>query len=81
MKRQAHRKAVSSHRKPLENSILPSGVERLFTIREVAQLGARCRASLYVDIKCGRLKALKLGRSTRIRESDYLMYLENAPTL
>ena len=81
MKRQAHRKAKGGTRKPAANPVLPVGVDRLFTIEQIAQLGARCRASLYVDIKRGRLRALKLGRSTRIRESDYRAYLESAPLL
>jgi hypothetical protein len=38
-------------------------VERLYTIAQIAQLGGPCRAKLYVDIKAGRLKAKKFGRS------------------
>jgi excisionase family DNA binding protein len=57
------------------------GLERLFTVDQIAQLGARCRASLYEDIKAGRLKAIKFGRSTRISESAYRQYIESAQPL
>jgi excisionase family DNA binding protein len=57
----------------------PFGLERLFTVDQIAQLGARCRASLYDDINAGRLKAVKFGRSTRISESAYREYIESAP--
>ena len=60
---------------------MPPGLERLFTIEQIVQLGARSRASLYLDIKAGRLKARKFGRSTRIAESDYRAYVDGAPTL
>ena len=59
----------------------PVGLERLFTIRQIAQLGGPCRAKLYNDIRAGRLKAIKFGRSTRITESAYRAYLESAPPL
>jgi excisionase family DNA binding protein len=73
--------AAAATPKPIEKSAFPTGVERLFTIEQIAQLGARCRASIYVDIKQGRLRAVKFGRSTRVRESDYRAYLESAPLL
>jgi hypothetical protein len=59
----------------------PVGLERLFTIDQIAQLGGPCRAKLYDDIKAGRLKAIKFGRSTRIGESAYRQYIDSAPTL
>jgi excisionase family DNA binding protein len=59
----------------------PIGLERAFTVDEIAQTGVACRAKLYLDIKAGRLKAIKIGRSTRITESAYRAYLESAPTL
>ena len=34
-----------------------------------------------MDIKAGRLKAIKFGRSTRITESAYRAYIEAAPVL
>jgi excisionase family DNA binding protein len=59
----------------------PIGLERAFTVDQIAQTGVACRAKLYNDIKAGRLKAIKFGRSTRITESAYRAYLESAPTL
>ena len=59
----------------------PVGLERLFTIDQIAQLGGPCRAKLYNDIKTGHLRAIKFGRCTRITESAYRAYLESAPTL
>lgn len=58
----------------------PSGLERAFTIEEIVRTGVACRAKLYLDIKAGRLKAKKFGRSTRITESAYREYLEAAPS-
>jgi excisionase family DNA binding protein len=58
-----------------------TGLERLFTVEQIARVGGRCRASLYLDIKAGRLKAIKFGRSTRISESAYRAYVESAPAL
>lgn len=59
----------------------PAGLERLFTVDQIAQLGGPCRAKLYDDIKLGRLRAIKFGRSTRISESAYRAYVESAPAL
>jgi hypothetical protein len=57
----------------------PAGLERLYTIDQVVRAGGPCRAKLYTDIKAGRLKAIKFGRSTRITESAYRAYVEAAP--
>jgi hypothetical protein len=64
-----------------ERPAAPIGLERVFTVDEIAQTGVACRAKLYLDIKAGRLKAKKFGRSTRITESAYREYLESAPAL
>ncbi|MGB6752257.1 MAG: hypothetical protein WBE71_06675 [Xanthobacteraceae bacterium] len=56
----------------------PAGLERLFTIDQIAQMGGPRRAKLYSDIKLGRLKTMKFGRSTRISESAWRSYLELA---
>lgn len=37
------------------------------------------RTAVYEEIKSGRLKARKLGRSTIVTEADYLAYLEALP--
>jgi excisionase family DNA binding protein len=59
----------------------PTGLDRLFTIDQIAQTGVACRAKLYKDIRAGRLKAKKFGRSTRITESAFNEYLQGAPAL
>jgi predicted DNA-binding transcriptional regulator AlpA len=60
---------------------IPTGLERLFTVAQISQLGGPCRAKLYDDIKLGRLRAIKFGRSTRISESAYREYIQSAPPL
>jgi hypothetical protein len=57
------------------------GLDRLLTIDQLVKLGGPCRAKLYDEIKLGRLRAIKFGRSTRIIESDWIAYLKSAPTL
>ena len=59
----------------------PEGPERLYTVDQLALLGGPCRAKLYEDIKAGLLKARKFGRSTRITGTEWLRYIESAPTL
>jgi excisionase family DNA binding protein len=76
--RRQHRTRV---RGPVVKPPSPIGLERAFTVDQIAQTGVACRAKLYQDIKAGRLKAIKFGRSTRITESAYRAYLESAPTL
>lgn len=64
-----------------EERVAPIGLERLFTIDQIVRLGGPCRAKLYDDIKAGRLKAKKFGRSTRITEGAYRAYVASAPSL
>jgi hypothetical protein len=89
---QTQRKTVRARKRvrgkrPLEGEVIgrerpaPMGLERLFTIDQIVQLGGPCRAKLYADIKLKRLRAIKFGRSTRITESDWSAYLKAAPTL
>lgn len=49
------------------------------TIAQAAKLGGPCRSILYKDIRKGRLRAIKMGRSTRILLADYKAYLESFP--
>jgi hypothetical protein len=81
MKKQNQRRPSVRRRQAAKAPAAPHGLERLFTIGQIAQLGGPCRAKLYGDIKSGRLKAIKFGRSTRISEGAYRSYLESAPTL
>ena len=55
-------------------------VEKLaLTVAEAAALGGP--SALYQDIKRGRLRAVKRGRSTRILIEDYKQYLASLPPL
>ena len=47
----------------------------LLTIPEVVALTKRARSSLYQDINEGRLRTVKLGRSTRIPRSELERYI------
>jgi excisionase family DNA binding protein len=51
------------------------------TISQAAELGRPCRSALYQDIRDGRLRAVKRGRSTRILVDDFRWYLANLPTM
>ena len=65
---------------PAQRRETPVGLERLYTIDQIAQMGGPRRAKLYRDIKQGRLKTMKFGRSTRVSESAWRDYLELAST-
>jgi excisionase family DNA binding protein len=45
------------------------------TIAQAAKLGGPCRSAIYEDIRSGRLRAVKRGRSTRILFDDFREYL------
>lgn len=51
------------------------------TISQAAALGGPCRSALYVDIREGRLRAVKRGRSTRILVDDFKKYLASLPSV
>ena len=51
------------------------------TISEAAALGGPCRSALYQDIKRGKLRAVKRGRSTRILLEDFKKYLDTLPSI
>lgn len=51
------------------------------TISQAAKLGGPCRSALYEDIRAGRLRAVKRGRSTRILLEDFKNYLESLPSI
>jgi excisionase family DNA binding protein len=69
---------VNTHSQNKATEQETTGLERLYTIDQVAKLGGPRRAKLYSDIKQGRLKTMKFGRSTRISESAWRNYLELA---
>jgi excisionase family DNA binding protein len=49
------------------------------TIAQVVKLGGPRRAKLYEEINAGRLRAVKVGRSTRILIADFQAYLASLP--
>lgn len=51
------------------------------TISQAAKLGGPCRSILYEDIRTGRLRAVKRGRSTRILLEDFKKYLSSLPPI
>lgn len=51
------------------------------TISQAAKLGGPCRSALYQDIRTGRLRAVKRGRSTRILLEDFKKYLASLPSI
>ena len=51
------------------------------TIAQASKLGGPCRSILYQDIRSGRLRAVKRGRSTRILIDDFRKYLASLPAI
>jgi excisionase family DNA binding protein len=51
------------------------------TIDEATRAGGPRRAKLYQEIKSGRLRAVKMGRSTRILVTDLKEYLAGLPVI
>jgi len=51
------------------------------TISQAAELGGPCRSILYEDIRSGRLRAVKRGRSTRILVDDFRKYMAALPAI
>jgi excisionase family DNA binding protein len=51
------------------------------TISEAVKSGGPCRSALYQDIREGRLRAVKRGRSTRILIEDFKSYLASFPVV
>ncbi len=49
--------------------------DRLLNIPEVRARSGMSRASIYRKLKDGQLLAVKIGRSTRIRESDLARFM------
>jgi excisionase family DNA binding protein len=60
---------VTEHLDPLE----------LYTLAEVARIAKRARSTLYRDIEAGRLRTVKLGRSTRVPRAELERYVAGDP--
>ena len=55
-------------------------MERLaYSIKELTEAGGGSRSTIYENIKNGKLRARKRGRSTIILAPDAARYLENLP--
>ena len=63
------RQPTQDHFDPLE----------LLTINEVAALTKRHRASVYDDIKAGRLKTVRLGRYQRVPRAEFERFIADLP--
>lgn len=50
-----------------------------YSLSEFLEIHPGGRTAVYDEIRAGRLKARKMGRSTVITEADYLAYLEALP--
>lgn len=55
--------------------MIPTG-EKLLTIKEVLEVSGVSRYTLYRSIKSGKIPAIYIGRTVRIKESDALAYAE-----
>jgi excisionase family DNA binding protein len=51
------------------------------TVTQAAKSGGLSRSALYEDIRLGRLRAVKRGRSTRILMEDFKRYLASLPAI
>jgi excisionase family DNA binding protein len=51
------------------------------TIDQAVKAGGPRRAKLYDEIRTGRLRAVKVGRSTRILISDFQAYMASLPPI
>jgi hypothetical protein len=53
----------------------PEGLEKVFTVDEIALTGIAKRTKLYADIKSGLLPTIKNGRLRRVTASGFRQYL------
>lgn len=51
------------------------------TILEASRAAKIGRSKLYEEIRDGNLRAVKIGRSTRIKVDDFRQWLESRPTI
>lgn len=47
------------------------------TIPQIVNLTSICRSRIYMEIRAGRLKIIKIGASTRIRWDDFQAWQES----
>jgi excisionase family DNA binding protein len=51
------------------------------TIKQAVEAGGPGRAKMYEEIRNGRLRAVKIGKSTRILVADFQAYLTSLPAV
>lgn len=49
------------------------------TIMEAASIAGLSRSTIYLEIQTGRLRAFKVGRSTRIKIADLQKWIDEQP--
>lgn len=55
--------------------------KRAYKIRELKEMGGPGHAKAYEDIRAGRLRAVKMGRSTLVLADDFNRYLASLPAI
>ena len=60
----------------LQNPVQHHGDERLLTLREVQELANLSKVTLWRAARRGDLRTIRVGRTVRIRPSDYREFLE-----
>jgi hypothetical protein len=51
----------------------------LFTIDDIRKRAKVCKTIIYEHLRDGRLKAVKIGRSTRVTNKSYRTWLKHLP--
>ncbi len=54
---------------------------KLYTIDEIAEILKVTQRTIYNYIKCGSLKAIKIGKYWRVKHSDFEQFLEKGTNL
>jgi excisionase family DNA binding protein len=49
------------------------------SIAEVSELSGVCRSNIYLAVSAGKLRAIKRGRSTLIRQADLRDWIDSLP--
>ena len=52
--------------------------QRLLTVPQVSEITSRSSSSVWADVRNGRLKAMRFGRSVRIHPDDFAEYVNSA---
>jgi excisionase family DNA binding protein len=55
--------------------------KKAFAVREFCDQYGICRDTFYSEVKCGRLRALKVGKRTLVLKSDAEVWAASLPEL